>query len=31
MLILVADATGDDPRDFGGINLIKRLAKTRGA
>lgn len=29
MLMLVAEATGDDPRDFGGTNLVARLAKTR--
>jgi hypothetical protein len=29
MLILVADATGDNPRDFGGVNLVKRLAKSQ--
>jgi hypothetical protein len=29
MLVLVAEATGDDPRDFGGTNLVRRLVKTR--
>lgn len=29
MLILVADATGDNPRNFGGVNLVKRLAKSQ--
>ena len=29
MLILLADATGENPKDFGGINLMSRLAKTR--
>jgi len=29
MLILVADATGENPKSFGGINLIKRLAATQ--
>ena len=29
MLILVAEATGENPKDFGGINLQSRLAKTR--
>ncbi len=29
MLILVAGATGENPKDFGGMNLIKRLAKTQ--
>ena len=29
MLILVADATGNSPKDFGDMNLLSRLAKTR--
>lgn len=29
LLILLADATGEDPRDFGGIDLIKRLNASR--
>jgi hypothetical protein len=29
LLMLVADATGKDPKDFGGINLVKRLAATQ--
>ena len=29
MLILVADATGKSPKDFAGMNLVARLAKTR--
>lgn len=29
MLILVAKASGENPKDFGGINLLSRLAKTR--
>lgn len=29
LLILVADATGGDPKDFGGVNLVSRLAKSR--
>lgn len=29
MLSLVATASGGNPRDFGGINLLSRLAKTR--
>jgi hypothetical protein len=29
LLILVADATGQNPKDFGGINLLQRLAKTQ--
>lgn len=29
MLILVAEATGENPKDFGGINLLSRLTKTR--
>jgi hypothetical protein len=29
LLILVANATGENPRDFGGVNLIKRLARTQ--
>lgn len=29
LLILLARATGDDPRDFGGIDLVKRLEKSR--
>ena len=28
-LILVANATGENPKDFGGINLVKRLAATK--
>jgi hypothetical protein len=29
LLILVANATGENPKDFGGVNLIKRLAATK--
>jgi hypothetical protein len=29
MLMLVADATGENPREFGGMNLPKRLAKSQ--
>ena len=29
MLILVAGATAENPKDFGGINLVRRLNKTR--
>ncbi|MEZ5185815.1 MAG: prenyltransferase/squalene oxidase repeat-containing protein [Candidatus Nanopelagicales bacterium] len=29
MLILLAHATGENPKDFGGTNLIKRLAKSQ--
>ncbi len=31
MLLLVADAAGENPRAFGGMNLPKRLAKTQNS